>query len=82
MEWYAFFTIKANLNFCLCHFCHLTLSGCISMSGCTNTATRHPSIQRHLAVKLLLIFNIEKMTENVLPSICQKIINLQQLLHM
>jgi hypothetical protein len=31
-------------------------------------------LQRHLAVKLLLICKIEKMTENVLPSICQKII--------
>jgi hypothetical protein len=37
-------------------------------------------VQRHLAVKLLLIWNIEKMTENVLPSVCQKIINLQPLL--
>jgi hypothetical protein len=37
-------------------------------------------LQRHLAAKLLLICNIEKMTENALPSICQKIINLQPLL--
>jgi hypothetical protein len=37
-------------------------------------------LQRHLAIKLLLICNIEKMRENVLPSICQKITNLQPLL--
>jgi hypothetical protein len=37
-------------------------------------------LQRHLAVKLLLICNIEKMAENVLPPICQKIINLRPLL--
>jgi hypothetical protein len=44
------------------------------------SSTRRPTLQRHLAAKLLLICNIEKMTEKVVPSICQKIINLQPLL--
>jgi hypothetical protein len=44
------------------------------------SSTRRPMLQRHLVAKLLLICNIEKMTENALPSICQKIINLQPLL--
>jgi hypothetical protein len=39
------------------------------------TPTRHPTLQRHLCSGQVIVnCNIEKMTENVLPSICQKII--------